>query len=110
MLELLQSRAEYAPQQTALLEPGRRPASYADVLRQVMVVGQRLRDAGVTRTDTVALALPNGSDLAVAVLGTVAAAVCAPLAPDQPRAALENQLVTLRPRLLIVMRGYATDG
>ncbi|MEY2450916.1 MAG: oxalate---CoA ligase [Acidimicrobiaceae bacterium] len=109
VLEVLQGRARRDPQQHALLAPGRQPASNTDVLGHVTNVVQFLRSAGITQTDRVALALPNGPDLATALLGAITAATCAPLAPDQPKAALESQLANLRARVLVVtdVRGGA---
>ena len=63
---------------------------------------------GIGPTDRVAVALPNGPEAAAAVLGTVAAAVCAPLAPDLPEAEFANQLTTLGVRAVMVLRGHET--
>ena len=67
-----------------------------------------LRAGGIGPTDRVAVALPNGPEAAAAVLGTVAAAACAPLAPDLPEAEFANQLTTLGVRAVMVLRGHET--
>jgi oxalate---CoA ligase len=108
VLAALRAHAERAPDSVAILAPGRTPASYDVLVRQLEVMANTLRDAGISATDRVALALPNGPELAAAVLGTVHAAVCAPLAPDQPAAELANQLAGLGARLVVVARGHET--
>lgn len=108
MLTVFQANAERSPNAVAILAPGRQPASYDALVHQVMTMSQYLRDAGISATDRVALAVPNGPDLAVAVLGTIAAAACAPLAPDQPSIEFVHQLTDLNARAVIIQRGHDT--
>jgi len=110
LLALLRAHADRSPRHPAILAPGREAASYEALVRQVVAVSECLREATVSPADRVALALPNGPELAVAFLGTVATAVCAPLAPDQPRAQLESELAGLRASALVVARGHETEA
>ena len=106
--ELLRSRAATAGDRIALLAPGRTPTHAADLLEQVDSVGEVLAAAGVAPDAAVALALPNGPDLATAFLGVTAAAVCAPLAVDRPRAEHERDLAAMGARVLVVERDHDT--
>src|SRR4051812_40289896 len=106
--EALRAAVDRAPEAVALLAPQRTSASYADLLAQVDTIEQYLRAGGIARDGRVAVALPNGPDAAVAVLGTVAAAACAPLAPDLPEGEFVKQLTALGARAVLVLRGHDT--
>ena len=95
ILEALRATARRAPASVALLAPGRKATSYDALVDQLEAIVRYLRAGGIAPTDRVAVALPNGPEAAAAVLGTVAAAACAPLAPDLPEAEFANQLTTL---------------
>ena len=82
---------------------GRTAASYDDLLDQLEAIERYLRAGGIAPTGRVAVALPNGPDAAAAVLGTVAAAVCAPLAPDLPESEFANQLTALGAGAVMVL-------
>ena len=110
IVDALRATVDRDPEAVALLAPGRVAASYVDLLDQVDRIAQDLRAVGIARTDRVALALPNGPDAAACVLGVVAAAACAPLAPDLPVADFANQLSTLGARAVMVLRGHDTDA
>ena len=110
LLELLRGHAERAPGRPAVLAPGRLPTSYEDLARHVQAMTEELRARGIGADDRVVVALPNGPDLAVAVLGTIAAAQCAPLAIDHPRAQFARELTNLNARAVLVQRGTDTDA
>ena len=86
ILEALRAAARRAPASVALLAPGRKATSYDALVDQLEAISRYLRAGGIAPTGRVAVALPNGPEAAAAVLGTVAAAACAPLAPDLPEA------------------------
>ncbi|MFM8305142.1 MAG: AMP-binding protein [Actinomycetota bacterium] len=108
LLELLRAGATSSGDQPALLAPGRRDATHRELFDQVVGVGDRLGAAGLGPDAPVALALPNGADLAVAFLGVTAAAVCAPLATDRPQAEHARDLEALGARAVIVQQGHDT--
>ena len=108
ILEALRATARRAPASVALLAPGRKATSYDALVDQLEAIVRYLRAGGIAPTDRVAVALPNGPEAAAAVLGTVAAAACAPLAPDLPEAEFANQLTTLGVRAVMVLRGHET--
>ncbi|MFA5884653.1 MAG: AMP-binding protein [Acidimicrobiia bacterium] len=108
LLALLLSHAERCPDRPAILAPGRDTATYADLGAQVDAVGAFLGESGIVREHVVALALPNGPELAVAFLGVAAAAACAPLAPDRPAAEHRRDLDRLGARAVVVERDADT--
>src|ERR1017187_1996684 len=84
---------------------GRPPLSHSQLAGQVWLIVERLRSAGVSRTDRVAVVLPNGPEMAIAFLGVACAAVCAPLNPAYRRSEFTFYFEDLRPKLLIVQNG-----
>ncbi|MEK8146415.1 AMP-binding protein [Streptomyces sp. M10(2022)] len=80
---LLREHDERRPQAPAILAPGLPTLTYRALRRQADRTAQALSEAGVARTDRVAIALPNGPAAAVAL---VAVACVATAAPSTPRA------------------------
>ena len=64
------------PDAPALLASGRLPLTYGRLHRHIDEVVQRLRTLGVGCEDRVALAMPTGSEMAVAFLAVAVGAVC----------------------------------
>ena len=82
---LLRSQADRCPDSPALLAPDCQPLDYSRLFKQVEYTGRALAAQGITRTDRVAVVLPNGPDMAAAFLGIASYATCAPLNPSYPR-------------------------
>jgi acyl-CoA synthetase (AMP-forming)/AMP-acid ligase II len=99
--ELLEYQADRIPDAPAILAPGRAPVSYGRLYRHVEYTAGVLRAMGLGRHDRVAVVLPSGPELAVALLAVAASAVCAPLNPAYEREELERYFADLRPRALI---------
>ena len=89
----------------AILAPGRPALSHSGLAARASSLACLLRSAGVTRTDRVAVVLPNGPEMAIAFLGTACAAVCAPLNPGYRRSEFSFYFEDLRPKLLIAQEG-----
>ncbi len=64
----------------------------------------RMRALGIGQGDRVAVCAPNSLDTAVAVLGVMRAAACAPLNPQYPRSELDFFLDDLDARAMVVTR------
>jgi acyl-CoA synthetase (AMP-forming)/AMP-acid ligase II/acyl carrier protein len=79
--EILSGYARSTPERTAILSPGRHPMTYGALWVQTSEVVRALRSIGVSRTDRVAVVLPNGPEAAVAMIAVAAGAVCVPLNP-----------------------------
>src|SRR5262249_61209843 len=78
---LLEYQAERIPDAPAILAPGRAALSYSRLHRHIEETGCALRAMGIARHDRVAVVLPNGPEMAVAVLNAGAEAGGAPRKP-----------------------------
>ena len=78
---MLRDQANERPSDSAILAPGRAPLSYADLWRQVTRTVGALRRLGIGSDDRVSLVLPDGPELAVALLSVCAGASAAPINP-----------------------------
>src|ERR1700726_3090357 len=79
--ELFEHYARHSPDAVAILAPDRSSLSYGALHQQISYVGGALRAMGLGRHDRVAVVLPNGPEMAVAVLGVAASATCLPTNP-----------------------------
>ena len=68
-------------------------------------MGRTLRAMGIGRRDRVAVVLPNGPEMAVAILTVAASAACAPMNPAYGAEELDRYFADLRPRALITQAG-----
>ena len=68
-------------------------------------MGRTLRAMGIGRHDRVAVVLPNGPEMAVAILAVAASAACAPMNPAYRAEELDRYFADLRPRALITQAG-----
>ncbi len=105
---LVQRWALGTPEGIAIAAPGRAPLTYRRLLARVDAVAEALDARGIGRHDRVAIALPNGPEMAVAFLGVAAASCCAPLNPALRASEAAAHLAQLRARALIVERGSDT--
>jgi len=71
--------ADRAPNHPALLAPDRDAVTYGELARQVSQAASMLTSIGLGRRDRVAIVLPEGPDLIVALLAAMTASVAAPL-------------------------------
>ena len=102
---LLAERAAHSPEALALLAPGSLALTYGRLFQRTQDVAAQLHRMGVGRHDRVALALPNGPELAVALLTVAATATCAPLNPAYGRREFETYLAALHAQALLVPAG-----
>lgn len=107
---LLLEQAGRAPEALALAAPGRPWLSYRSLIGQVESTIEQLNRWGVGPGDRVAIVLPNGPELAVAVLATAAGAAAAPLNSAYREAEFQFYLGDLRPKALIVPRGVESPA
>jgi acyl-CoA synthetase (AMP-forming)/AMP-acid ligase II len=102
---LLEHQAEHIPAAPAILAPGRATLTYGLLYEQIDSIGRALRTMGVGRRDRVAVVLPNGPEMAVAILAIEAWAVCAPINPACSLEELEKSFADLQARALITQAG-----
>jgi len=88
-----------------LLAPGRTPLTYGRLFQHIEEMERRLRAMGMGRHDRIVIVLPNGPELAVAILTVAASAACAPLNPAYGADELERYFADLQPRALIAQAG-----
>jgi oxalate---CoA ligase len=103
--QLLEYQAKRVPDAPAILAPGRPPLSHGRLYRHIEQVGSRLRTIGIGRGDRVAVVLPNGPEMAMAILAVAANAACAPINPAYGPEELDRYFANLRPRALIAEAG-----
>jgi acyl-CoA synthetase (AMP-forming)/AMP-acid ligase II len=98
LVSLVRERALIAPDAPALLAPGRAPLVYVALIRQIDAAIADLAAAGFGRGDRLAVALPEGPELAAALVAVTGCATCVPLNPGLDaascRVALEQLSVT----------------
>lgn len=102
IFDLIANAATLMPTSAAILGLDRAPLTYAALTAQVRDTGAWLNRQGISRSDRVAVALPNGPEMATAFLSVAAAAVCAPLNPGYRLAEFSFFLEDLRAKALIV--------
>lgn len=103
--DLLEHHAKRIPDAPAILAPARAPLTYGLLYQHLHKIEQTLRAMGIGRQDRVAVVLPNGPELAVAILAVAASATCAPINPDYQVEELDRYFTDLRPRALITPAG-----
>jgi oxalate---CoA ligase len=102
---LIHELADRFAESPAIIAPGRRPLSYRALARHVQRVAIRLAEAGIGAGDCVALALPDGPEMAAAFLAVASLARCAPLNPTYKRDELVFYLGDLNARAIVVCEG-----
>jgi acyl-CoA synthetase (AMP-forming)/AMP-acid ligase II len=94
----------------ALVDPGAAPLSYRNLRAHVAEIACALAQAGIGRTDRVAIVLPNGPEAATAFLAVATAATAAPLNPGYTAAEFNFYLSDLKARALMVETGSTSPA
>ena len=102
LLELLEAHARSRGSLPALLAPERPPLTYRALLDQVERTGAALAAIGLRRGSRVALALPNGPELAAAIVSTMSWSTCAPLNPAYDEDLSRYLLAKMRAAAVVV--------
>jgi acyl-CoA synthetase (AMP-forming)/AMP-acid ligase II len=110
VVRLVRHHAERSPSAVALLAPRRAPLTYGRLLRQVEQVVATLNSLGVGRGDRVAMVLPEGPELAAALVAIGAGATCAPLNPAYRASEFEWALADIRAAALVAPAGSASPA
>ena len=104
--DMLEYHARRRPDAPAILAPGRAALTYGALQARIDTVGHALRAAGIGPGERVAVVMPNGAEMAVAVLGVAAHAVCAPINPAYGAEELGRCLGALQARAVITQAGF----
>ena len=99
---LLERHAREFSGYPALLAIDGTALSYAELAVCTDRIARRLATLKIAAGDRVAVVAPNGIDMAVAVLGVMRCATCAPLNPLYQQAEFEYFMDDLEPRALLV--------
>jgi acyl-CoA synthetase (AMP-forming)/AMP-acid ligase II len=102
LYDLLLGHAQRFTQAPAILAPDCAPLSYQRLFRHIDDIGRTLRAKGIGRGDRVAVLMPNGPELAVAIVAMAANAACASINPAYSAEELDRYFTDLKPRALIV--------
>jgi acyl-CoA synthetase (AMP-forming)/AMP-acid ligase II len=86
----------------ALVAPSREPLSYRALHEQTAAIHAALRRRSVDRKDRVALVLPNGAEMAAAMVAVASSAVCAPLNPGYGNEEFRFYFADLQPKALVL--------
>jgi acyl-CoA synthetase (AMP-forming)/AMP-acid ligase II len=100
---LLHAQAAQRGDAPAILAPGRPPLTYAGLWRQAQRVARVLKACGARPGTRVAITLPNGPELASALLGAAASVSCVPLNPASPSAEFVTFLTDAGVELVITL-------
>jgi acyl-CoA synthetase (AMP-forming)/AMP-acid ligase II/thioesterase domain-containing protein/acyl carrier protein len=103
--DLIRRPAARRPDAPALLAPGYRNLSYANLEAAAGRIGAALRNLGLTESARLALVCSNGPEAAVGFLGLAAHAACAPLNSGYAASEFEFFLTDLRPQAVVVEAG-----
>jgi acyl-CoA synthetase (AMP-forming)/AMP-acid ligase II len=107
---LLEHQAKRIPEAPAILAQDRTPLTYGGLYQHVDKMGRMLRMMGIGRHDRIAVVLPNGPELAVAIVTVAASATCAPLNPAYGTEELGGYFADLQPRALMTSAGIDTPA
>lgn len=102
---LLEQQFKQNPQSLALQSLDGRSVSYQDLLEQIKYVITTLNSLGIGCTERVALVLPNGLEMAIALLAVSSGATSIPLNPAYQAPEFDYYLSDLKPQLIIVQSG-----
>jgi oxalate---CoA ligase len=102
---LLRAQAECSPLAIALSAPGRAALTYHRLCAHIDTTIRSLHRMGAGRNARVALLLPQGPEMAVALLAAAAGAICIPLNPASRTSECEFYFADLNPTLLVIQAG-----
>lgn len=94
----------------ALEEDGMPQLSYAELGSLVVSLASDLRAVGVRRADRVAVVIPNGRDMSIALLAVCSAATAAPLNPIYQQSEYEDYFREIRVSWLVTRGGWPTPA
>lgn len=100
--DILRAHAQRKPKATAISAPGRSGLTYGRLWAHVAEVAETLNRIRISRNDRVALALPNGPEMATAFLAVSSCATSVPLNPAYRADEFESYLSDLKPKALMI--------
>lgn len=110
MYEVVRHWAGETPDSPALLEYGRVPLSFGDLLRATDGMGTALNGWGFGRNDRIAVVHPGGRDMAAAIIGIWSYATPVPLNPDNTLGEVAIQLRDMRVEAVAILADMDTPA
>ncbi len=107
---VISQHAERRPAAEAIVTAGRPPLTYGALWTHVRELDIQLRAWGIGHGDRVALVLPSGPELAVALLSVISMTTVTALNPAYGAAEIESYLTALRVNVVIVLAGVETPA
>ncbi|WP_414623416.1 amino acid adenylation domain-containing protein [Calothrix sp. CCY 0018] len=107
---LIKRQAEKNPSAICIATPNRKALTYGSLYSCIEDVGAHLQAMGLGRNSRVAIALPNGSEMAVAFLAVASFCTCAPLNPNYRAVEFDFYLSDLQAKALIVQSGINSEA
>jgi acyl-CoA synthetase (AMP-forming)/AMP-acid ligase II len=104
--QLLEYQARHNTDAPAIIGLERKPLSYGRLHQHAHRMRQALRAMGIGRHDRVVVVLPNGPEMAVAIVAVAASAVCTPMHPAYGAEELERYFADLQPHALLTSVGF----
>lgn len=98
---LLAFRARTTPAAPALLAPGRPPLTYGVLGARIAHLVQTLRGRGIAPSERIAVALPRGTDSALALIAVASTCACVPVNPDLTADELQRYFSELKLTALV---------
>jgi oxalate---CoA ligase len=108
--ERLEYLARTQPEHAAFVSSDCAPLSYGELLRQVRNIGAVLQQAGLNCNARIAVAMPNGPRVALAIVAVSCAAVSVPVNPRQTLQEIERSFAALRPNAILLTRGEGSPA
>ena len=105
---LIAAHAYTTPASKAVLSPGRESLTYEGLARQIAATAQALAAGGWGAGSRIGLALPNGPEMAVALVAIMSCATCVPLNPNTDEETLRFLLQRLGVDAVIVPESGST--
>lgn len=102
VLTILRDFGQHSPHAVALVAPGRQSLTFGELWDQVEGLATQIAASAFVHTRRLALVFPDGPELAVAFLASIAAGAAAPLNPRYTQLEFEAQLTSLKADCLIV--------
>jgi acyl-CoA synthetase (AMP-forming)/AMP-acid ligase II/thioesterase domain-containing protein len=92
------------------LAPDRPPLSHGQLADGIADKLRQFREAGLGPEDRIAVVLPNGPEMAIALLSVMVSGAAAPLNPNYSRDEFDFYLADLEPRALLIDAGVTNPA
>ncbi len=105
LYQFIINKGNSTPQAPAILSPGKAALSFQELSHQLQSTALQLSWLGIRPGDRVAVALPNGPEMATAFLAISAVCACAPLNPAYPLDEFRFSMSDLHVKALVAIPG-----